>query len=197
MKRKIFKEHILKKKTKKPIIKTTLWGQYIVTTTIMLMMQEEETDLERASTISKVTQLLSERFQTWIHAVWLQGHRSQALNLYENYGNVYMISGFPDVSVVKNLPANAGDARDAGLIPGWGRYPGGGSGNPLQYSCLENPHGLRSLAGYSPWGHRVRHDWCDWACMHAYMTGLKSRLWWPLSGSDLFPALTIRMAWCT
>ena len=63
-------------------------------------------------------------------------------------------NGFPDGSVVKNLPANAGDARDAGLIPGWGRYPGGGSGNPLQYSCLENPHGLRSLAGYSPWGFR-------------------------------------------
>ena len=40
---------------------------------------------------------------------------------------------------VKNLPANAGDARDAGLIPGWGRSPGGGHGNPLQYSCLENP----------------------------------------------------------
>ena len=42
------------------------------------------------------------------------------------------------VLVVKNLPANAGQ-RDAGLIPGWGRRPGGGNGNPLQYSCLENP----------------------------------------------------------
>jgi len=41
--------------------------------------------------------------------------------------------------VVKNLPANVGDARDAGLIPGLGRSPGGGHGNPLQYSCLENP----------------------------------------------------------
>ena len=38
-----------------------------------------------------------------------------------------------------------------GTIPGWGRSPGGGHGNPLQYSCLENPHGQRSLAGYSPW----------------------------------------------
>ena len=81
------------------------------------MRQEEETDVESASTISKVTQL-SERFQTWIHAVWLQGHSSQAVNLYENYGNVHMTSGFPDGSVVKSLPANAGDARDAGLIPG-------------------------------------------------------------------------------
>ena len=41
--------------------------------------------------------------------------------------------------VVKNLPANAGDARDTGLIPGSGRSPGEGNGNPLQYSCLENP----------------------------------------------------------
>ena len=56
--------------------------------------------------------------------------------------------------VVKNPPANAGDVRDLGSIPGLGRPPGGGHGNPLQYSCLENPHGQRSLAGYSPWGHR-------------------------------------------
>ena len=41
--------------------------------------------------------------------------------------------------MVKNLPANAGDLRDTGLIPGSGRSPGGGHGNPLQYSCLENP----------------------------------------------------------
>ena len=40
--------------------------------------------------------------------------------------------------VLKNLPANAGDVRDTGLIPGWGRSPGEGNGNPLQYSCLEN-----------------------------------------------------------
>ena len=40
--------------------------------------------------------------------------------------------------VVKNLPTSAGDIRDMGLIPGLGRSPGGGHGNPLQYSCLEN-----------------------------------------------------------
>ena len=44
--------------------------------------------------------------------------------------------GFPDGSVVQNLPVNAGDT---GWIPGSGRSPGGGNGNPLQYSCLENP----------------------------------------------------------
>ena len=41
--------------------------------------------------------------------------------------------------VVKNLPVNAGNLRDGGSIPGLERYPGGGHGNPLQYSCLENP----------------------------------------------------------
>ena len=56
--------------------------------------------------------------------------------------------------MVKNLPANAGKARDAGLIPGLGRFSEGGHGNPLQYSCLKNPHGQRSLVDYSPWGHR-------------------------------------------
>ena len=46
--------------------------------------------------------------------------------------------GFPDGSVVKNPPANAGDTGDASSIPWSGRYPGVGNGNPLQYSCLEN-----------------------------------------------------------
>ena len=41
--------------------------------------------------------------------------------------------------MVKNPPANVGDVRDAGWIPGFGRSPGEGNGNPLQYSCLENP----------------------------------------------------------
>ena len=57
---------------------------------------------------------------------------------------------FPGVAVVKGLPASEEDARDTGLIPGSGRFPGEGNGNPLQYSCLENPHGQRSLVGYSP-----------------------------------------------
>ena len=47
--------------------------------------------------------------------------------------------GFPGVLAVKNPPANAGDVRDMDSIPGSGRAPGGGHGNPLQYSCLENP----------------------------------------------------------
>ena len=52
--------------------------------------------------------------------------------------------------VVKNPSANAGDMRDMGLIPGSGRSPEEGHGNPLQYSCLGSPHGQRSLVGCSP-----------------------------------------------
>ena len=54
------------------------------------------------------------------------------------------------VLVVKNLLADAGEARNLGSIPGSGRSRGERTGSPLQYSRLENPHGQRSLAGYSP-----------------------------------------------
>ena len=47
--------------------------------------------------------------------------------------------GFPGGEMVKNLPANAGVSKDAVSVPGSGRSPGGGHGNLLQYSCLENP----------------------------------------------------------
>ena len=63
--------------------------------------------------------------------------------------------GFPvDSSGKKNLPASAGDIRDVGLIPGSGRSPGGGNGNPLQYSCLENS--MDRGAWWAPWGHSPR-----------------------------------------
>ena len=53
-------------------------------------------------------------------------------------------------AVAKNLPTNIGGARDTGSIPGLGRSPREGHGNPLQYSCLENTHGQRSLTDYNP-----------------------------------------------
>ena len=59
--------------------------------------------------------------------------------------------GFPGSSVGKESAFNAGDW---GSIPGSGIYPGGGHGNSLQYSCLENHHAQRSLACYSPWGRK-------------------------------------------
>ena len=57
--------------------------------------------------------------------------------------------GFPGGSDSKKSGCNSGDL---GSVPGLGRSPGGGHGNPLQYSCLENPHGQKILAGYSSWG---------------------------------------------
>ena len=51
----------------------------------------------------------------------------------------YILMDFSGGASGKRLAANAGDTRDLGLIPGLGRSPGGGRGNPLQYSCLENP----------------------------------------------------------
>jgi len=75
------------------------------------------------------------------------------------YIYIYDIFGVSQVAlVVKKPPANAGDIRDTSSIPESERSLEGGHGNPLQYSCLENPIGQRSLEGYSPWGHRVRHD---------------------------------------
>ena len=59
------------------------------------------------------------------------------------------LQGFLCGSAGKEPACNVGDLD---LIPGLGRSPGGGHGNPLQYSCLENPRGLRSQAGYSPGG---------------------------------------------
>ena len=56
----------------------------------------------------------------------------------QNWPHVNKDHGFPGGSVVKNLPANAGDEGDGGSIPGWGRSPERGHGNPLQHSCLEN-----------------------------------------------------------
>ena len=67
--------------------------------------------------------------------------------------------GFPGGASGKE--PNAEDIRDASLIPGSGRSPGGGHGNTLQYSCLEKFHGQRSLEGCSPYGYRVRHDRSD------------------------------------
>ena len=71
--------------------------------------------------------------------------------------------------MVKNLPANAGDLRDASSIPGLGRSSGEGNGNPLQYSCLENymvrePGGLQSMGSQ-----RIGHDLSDLACICKYI----------------------------
>ena len=60
--------------------------------------------------------------------------------------------------MVKDPLADAGNVRNTGLIPGWGRSPGGGHGNPLQYSCLENPMGRGAWQATVHGVARVGHD---------------------------------------
>ena len=69
--------------------------------------------------------------------------------------------------MVKNPPADAGDTGDLGLIPGSGRSPEGGHGNPFQYSCLENP---MDRGAWQATVHRVTNSWTQlkWLSMHAY-----------------------------
>ena len=70
------------------------------------------------------------------------------------------------VLVVKNPPANARDIRDMGSIPGWKRSPGGGHGNPLQYSCLENS---MDRAAWRATVHRVtKSDMTEHTHIHPY-----------------------------
>ena len=73
-------------------------------------------------------------------------------------------SCFPRGTVVKNLPANAGDTRDAGLIPGLGRFPGAGNGNPLQHSCLEDP---TDRGAWQAAVHGVAKSW-TWLSTHTH-----------------------------
>ena len=73
---------------------------------------------------------------------WTSGER-KLVNTY------HLFTASQVALMVKSPPANAGDKRHS-LIPGWGRSSGEEHGDPLKYSCLENPHGQRSLVGYSP-----------------------------------------------
>ena len=80
------------------------------------------------------------KFKTTFHRDSLGARYLLCISTYE---------GFPDSLAGKESTCNAGDL---GSIPELGRSPGEGNGYPLQYSCLENPRGQRSLQGYSPWG---------------------------------------------
>ena len=80
--------------------------------------------------------------------------REEGRQAVRQVNKILLNSSFPGGTVVKNLPANTGDTRDADSTLGSGRSPVGENGNTLQYSCLENHHGQRSLGSQ-----RARHDW--------------------------------------
>ena len=99
----------------------------------------------RASLVAQLVKNLSAMWETWVRSCvgkipWRRNRLPTP---------VFM--GFPGGSDGKESTCSAGDLA---LIPGLGRFPGGGHGNPLQYSCLENPYRQRNLVGYSPWGHK-------------------------------------------
>ena len=102
---------------------------------------------------------------------------------------VYFIWGFPHGSVVKNPPDHAGDAGDAGSIPGSGRSPGGGNGNPLQFSCLENPMDRGAWRAKVHEVTKSQTQLSDWAPMKSYSnTGTHCDIW-------VYQWLTIRNHW--
>ena len=83
-----------------------------------------------------------------------------------------MFLGFLGGSDGKGSACNVGDL---GLIPGLGRTPGEGHGNPLQYSCLENPHGQRSLEGFSPWGRKELNTTEQLTYRHTHVESKKGK----------------------
>ena len=97
-----------------------------------------------------------------------EGYQSSLCTIFiiiSKYSEICHNQGFPGDSVLRNLSANAGDARDVGSIPGSGRSSGEGNDNPSPVFLPGESHGQRSLVGCSPWGRRVRHDWVT-QCTH-------------------------------
>ena len=81
---------------------------------------------------------------------------------------IYISMTFTGGIVVKNLPVNAGDVRDACSVPGLGRFSWRRAWQPTPVFLPGESHGESSLASYSPWGCKVRHNWSDLAGTHAY-----------------------------
>ena len=92
--------------------------------------------------------------------------------------------GFPGGSVVKNPPA------DPALIPESGRSPGGGHGNPLQYSCLENPMDSGAWQEQSIVSQRVGHNWSNWACLFP-----RVMLFFPYQRNTSYLVATVYNVW--
>ena len=121
--------------------------------------------------------MIKSHFQ-WIFFISSQFYRF--ISVFNNLEGAFHVAQW-----LKNQPANAGDTRDAGLISGSGRSPGGGHGNPLWYSCweipwTEEPGGLQSV-----WSQRVGHHWAHFnlfrrtpkALLHQEFTETQIGLW--------------------
>ena len=99
----------------------------------------------------------------WKQQLWIAVSESK-----RQLHGTYWAEGASQVSrVVKNPPADAKDVRDAGQFLGSRRFPGGGHGNPLQYSCLENPKDRGAWWARVHRSQRVGHDWSHLARTHA------------------------------
>ena len=108
---------------------------------------------------------------------------------------IFLLSFFTRASqivlVVKNLPTNVGDIRDSGSIPGSGRSPGEGNGDPLQYSCLGKSHAQGSLVHCSPWGNKEL-DTTEPACT-SFFTNLKKN--WNIIALQCWVNVFCTMKW--
>ena len=122
-------------------------------------------------------------------------------------------AGCPSSIVIKNPPANAGDVRDVDLISGSARSPGGGNGNSLQYSCLENPMDrgawwatvlgvTESQTWLSDWAHTYIQTLCKSSTLHSPGGSLVNKLTkrkrskrWQREGGDIIWALGISYSW--
>ena len=114
-------------------------------------------------------------------------HSSKTISYFSHLLTVYQLlritgsSGFPSGTNGKEPACQSKRHRDSSSVPRSERSLGGGHDNSLQYSCLENPQGQRSLAGYNPWHRRLRHHWNDlthsthWFCVLNTSVSLSSR----------------------
>ena len=102
--------------------------------------------------------------------IWYGWWKSSDVNLILSFYkcDLFLLGSFLEFALC--FPSGSGstcNAGDLGLIPGLERSPAGGHGNLLQYSCLENPHGQRSLVGYSSWGCK-ESDTTEWLSTHTW-----------------------------
>ena len=118
----------------------------------------------------------TQRKEHWKRSCWLYSHKASG-----TYWGFWVSGGFPGSSVVRNPPASAGNAGDLGSIPGSGRSPGGGHGNPLHYSCLESPMDRRAWWATVHGVAKSQTRLCDWVCMlslgspkRCYMLGVST-----------------------